>query len=326
MKRTFAILLYIYVFLAAVTAQEVNVTAKFDTSRIFLGDQINYTLTVDKPASFLLSIPVFKDTLQKNLEILKGPVSDTSFLKDGRMRIRNSYLITSFDSGFYRVPPVYAELIGQSGIKRFYSDYAQLEVMRVKIAPADTAAKIYDSINPYKAPLTVGEVLPWVLIILVAASLIWYIMRVIKKIRINKTGEVPVVNPDPAHIIAFRELEKLKEENLCEKGQIKLHYSRLTEIIRQYLENRYGINSLEMTTVETLAELIKAGFKNDENYKKLKTILTGADLVKFAKYNPDASEIVFHFDNSWEFVNSTKIEEPVPASDVEDNGGKEVVV
>jgi hypothetical protein len=326
MKRTFAILLYIYVFLAAVTAQEVNVTAKFDTSRIFLGDQINYTLTVDKPASFLLSIPVFKDTLQKNLEILKGPVSDTSFLKDGRMRIRNSYLITSFDSGFYRVPPVYAELNGQNGIKRFYSDYALLEVMRVKIAPADTAAKIYDIIKPYKAPLTIGEVLPWVLIILVAAALFWYIMRVIKKIRINKTGEVPVVNPDPAHIIAFRELEKLKEENLCEKGQIKLHYSRLTEIIRQYLENRYGINSLEMTTVETLAELIKAGFKNDENYKKLKTILTGADLVKFAKYNPDASEIVFHFDNSWEFVNSTKIEEPVPASDVEDNGRKEVVV
>jgi hypothetical protein len=92
MKRTFAILLYIYVFLAAVTAQEVNVTAKFDTSRIFLGDQINYTLTVDKPASFLLSIPVFKDTLQKNLEILTGPVSDTSFLKDGRIRIRNRFL------------------------------------------------------------------------------------------------------------------------------------------------------------------------------------------------------------------------------------------
>jgi hypothetical protein len=326
MKRTFTILLYIYVFLAGVTAQEVNVTAKFDTSRIFLGDQIHYTLTVDKPASFVLSIPVFKDTIQKNLEILKGPVSDTSFLKDGRIRIRNSYLITSFDSGFYRVPPVYAELKEQSGIKRFYSDYAQLEVMRVKIAPADTAAKIYDIIKPYKAPITIGEIIPWVMIVLVAAALIWYIMRVIKKIRINKRGEEPVVNPDPAHIIAFRELEKLKEEKLCEKGEIKLYYSRLTEILRQYLENRYGINSLEMTTAETLAELTKAGFKNDENYKKLKTILTGADLVKFAKYNPDASETVFHFDTAWEFVNSTKIEEPVPVPDVENKGGKEVAV
>ena len=52
----------------------------------------------------------------------------------------------------------------EDGLKRFYSDYSMLEVMRVKIAPADTTAKIFDIIKPYKAPVTIGEILPWVLI------------------------------------------------------------------------------------------------------------------------------------------------------------------
>ena len=39
---------------------------------------------------------------------------------------------------------------------------------------------------------------------------------------------------------------------------------------------------MELTTVETLAELKKTGIKEDETYRKLRTVLTGADLVKFA--------------------------------------------
>jgi hypothetical protein len=66
---------------------------------------------------------------------------------------------------------------------------------------------------------------------------------------------------------------------------------------------------MEMTTVETLAELTKSGFREDENYRKLRTILTGADLVKFAKYNPEPSENELHFDYAWEFVKFTIIDD-----------------
>jgi hypothetical protein len=319
MKLFKAILIFAFMSSAVASAQEVNVKAAFDTSRIFLGDQINYTITVDKPVGFILTVPVLKDTLQKNLEILKGPLTDTSFLKDGRIRIRNRYLVTSFDSGFYQVQPAYAEMITATGIKRFYSDYAALEVMRVKIAPADTTAKIFDIIKPYRAPVTLGEILPWVLIAAVAAALIWYVIRTIKRLRHKKSGKPVEIITEPAHIIAFRELEKLKEEKLWQKGEIKPYYSRLTEIVRQYLENRFRIYSLELTTPETLSELKKTGFRDDENFRRLKTILTGADLVKFAKYNPEASENELHFDLAGEFVKGTKIEEAVPsaAKDVE---------
>ncbi|MBK7480262.1 MAG: hypothetical protein IPI69_11465 [Bacteroidales bacterium] len=95
---------------------------------------------------------------------------------------------------------------------------------------------------------------------------------------------------EPAHVIAFRELELLRDEQLWQKGETKRYYTRLTEIIRQYLENRYGVNSLELTTSETLEALLKTGFKKNELYKRLRSVLNQADLVKFAKYKPDPVE------------------------------------
>jgi len=306
MKRYSAILLLIYVIFFRLDAQEVKVTAAFDSSRIFIGDQTHFIVTIDKPVSYFLSIPVFRDSLQKNIEILKGPSVDTSFLKDGRLRIRQKYLVTSFDSGYYQVPPVYAEMKGENGIKRFYSDYSQLNVMRVKIAPQDTTSKIFDIIKPYKAPLTLGEVLPWILLFLLILGAGWYLYRIIKKIRKKNTGEVVELPKDPAHVIAFRQLDELREEKLWQKGDIKGYYTRLTEIIRLYLENRFSVYSMELTTLETLAELRKTGFSEDESYRKLRTVLTGADLVKFAKFKPEPSENELQFNYAWEFVEKTK--------------------
>ncbi|MDO9341365.1 MAG: hypothetical protein Q7T72_12680, partial [Bacteroidales bacterium] len=293
--------IYLYISIISAFSQEVNVTSSFDTSKIFIGDQIKFTITIDQPSDLRLTLPLFKDTLCKNIEILSGPVIDTSS-QGGRIKIIGKYLVTSFDSGFYQIPPVFAEMKNQNGMKRFYSDYSQLEVMRVKIAPPDTTAKIYDIIKPYRAPLTIGEVLPWVLLVALLGTLVWLAIRFIRKLKKSKKGVEAVIDPDPAHIIAFRELEKLREEQLWQKGEIKYYYTKLTEILRQYLENRFRVFSLELTTTETLAALVKSGFKKDGSYNQLKTVLTGADLVKFAKYNPEPPENESHFQNSWDFV------------------------
>jgi hypothetical protein len=323
MKRYSVIILLIYAAFCRINAQEVKVTSKFDSTRIFIGDQTNFIVTIDKPVNYILSIPVFKDSLQKNIEILKGPSVDTSFLKDGKMRIRQKYLVTSFDSGFYQVPPMYAEMKGENGIKRFYSDYSQLKVMRVKITPQDTTSKIFDIIKPYKAPITIGEVLPWILLFLFLSGAGWYLFRIIKKIRKKKTGGVMELPKDPAHVVAFRQLEQLQEEKLWQKGDIKGYYTRLTEIIRLYLENRFNVYSMELTTLETLTELRKTGFKEDESYRKLRTVLTGADLVKFAKFNPEPSDNELQFNYAWEFVEKTKLLQEIFDKQEESNSNKE---
>ncbi len=200
--------------------QDVKVTSAFDSTRIFIGDQIKFTVTVDQPEGLKLALPVFKDTLVKNIEILSGPVIDSAREK-GRLKIIQKYLITSFDSGRYQIPPVFVEIKNENGLKRFYSDYSLLEVMRVRIAPADTVAKIFDIIKPYRAPVTVGDILPWVLIAAVIGALAWFAVRYIRKLRSSRGEIEEIVIPDPAHIIAFRELEKLRDEKLWQKGEIK---------------------------------------------------------------------------------------------------------
>src|SRR4030066_677548 len=316
------ILLASGVFLTS-EGQDVTVSAAFDSSRIYIGDQINYTITVDQPSDLTLVLPWLKDTLCKNIEILSGPVFDSAGIDNERLRITSKYIVTSFDSGFYQVPPTYAEIRNESGIKRFYSEYSPLEVMRVKIAPADTSARIFDIIEPYRVPVTVGEILPWLLLAALAAAAVWGIIKLLRRFRRKKKEPEIFINPDSAHVIAFRDLEKLRDEQLWQKGEVKLYYSRLTEILRQYLENRYVVYSLEMTTSETLEALAKTGFKKDNLYTSLKTILNGADLVKFAKYKPDPMENDVHFQNSWAFVEATMVRgEPVTDEEIKETGEK----
>jgi hypothetical protein len=316
-----AILLIITLYLPS-RGQDVTVSALFDTSRIYLGDQTWYSILIEQPADIEISIKPLKDSLVKNIEILSGPLSDTSDIGNGRLRLISKYLVTSFDSGYYRVPPVYAEIISKSGIKRYYSDYSLLEVLRVKIAPPDTASKIFDIIKPYRAPLTAGEILPWVLLAILIAAIIRGAVWLIKKFGKAKVIAEPVINPDPAHVIAFRDLERLRDEKLWQNGEVKLYYTRLTEILRQYLENRYKVFSLEMTTSETLEALVKTGFKKDESFQILKTILNGSDLVKFAKFKPESSDNETHFENAWKFVEMTRQKEEI-VSEAENNNKKE---
>jgi len=304
-------------------SQEVEIKSSFDTSSIYIGDQISYTIEISQPAKLKLTIPLFKDTLYKNIEIISGPVTDSS-INDGRINIIQKYRITSFDSGRYQLPPVYAESKEGSSIKRYYSEYSLLEVKRVPIAPADTTAQIFDIIKPYRAPVTLGEILPWVLLGILLAALIWLSVRYFRRYRNKKEGIEPLITEDPAHVIAFRDLTILREEQLWQKGEIKYYYTRLTEILRQYLENRYGVYSLEMTTSETLDALVRTGFKKENSYQLLKGVLTGADLVKFAKYNPEPSENDIHFQSSWEFVEATKMVDIQPSNPIIAEAGKEV--
>jgi hypothetical protein len=139
-----------------------------------------------------------------------------------------------------------------------------------------------------------------------AGTLTWAALRYFKKFIKSETVAESFIPSEPAHVIAFRELEKLKSEELWQKGEIKRYYTTLTEILRQYLENRYRVFSLELTTFETLEALVKTGFKKNGSYNDLKSVLTGADLVKFAKYNPTAEENELHFQNSWNFVLATR--------------------
>lgn len=326
MKYVVSVILFSFLILPQIEGQEVSVSARLDTTRILIGDQITYTLTVEKPDGIEVHIPQLTDTLAKNVEIISGPVSDTTLLDNERICITDKYLITSFYPGQYQIKPVYVEVKSENTVKRYFSDYTWLEVLRVNIAPADTTARIFDIVGPRKAPVTAGELLPWVLMGVAGAILIYFLVRLLSRLKVSKSAPEATVNIEPAHIIAFRELENLKEEKLWQKGEVKKYYTLLTEIIRRYLENRFGIWSMELTTDETLRALTVKGFPKNGAYKKLETVLTGADLVKFAKYKPLTDENESSWEDSWNFVSETMLKDEADAENEAEpeEKGKEV--
>jgi hypothetical protein len=300
-------------------SQEVRIKAEIDTSSIFTGDQIRFIVRMEKPAGLDISLYRFSDTIVKNIEIIRGPDRDTIPLENGLVTVSDSYLITSFDSGRYEIPPVYAEVTTESGLKRYYGDYIYLEVKRPDISPPDTTRQFFDIIGPYRAPVTAGEVLPWVLAAMAAALIAYYSFRYFRS-RKRKEEHFDITEPvEAAHIIAYRNLEKLKSEKLWQKGLFKEYYSTLSDILRSYIDQRYGMNSMESTTGEIMNDIRNHNCTETEVSELLKQVLELSDLVKFARVIPEASDCELSMEQSWSFVSQTrKVRQPETSDDGED--------
>ncbi|MFO7658437.1 MAG: hypothetical protein R6W78_15375, partial [Bacteroidales bacterium] len=181
-----------------------------------------------------------------------------------------------------------------------------LEVLPFQL---DTTNTIRDIKAIEKAPLSFTEVYPFVLAVLFIGVLIWFALYYLKKKKNNQPIISRIKTEEPPHIIAMRELEALRAGKLWQRKEVKLYYSRLTEIIRRYLERRYKILAMEQTTDEIMTELVAGRLIQPEDLKILKMMLERADLVKFAKGDPLPDENEQHYDNACKFVNSTKFNE-----------------
>ena len=159
----------------------------------------------------------------------------------------------------------------------------------------------------------------WIpLIILILLAIIGAIIYLI--IRKNKKGYFFTPPPLlPPHVRAMKSLDKIKAEKIWQQDRHKEFYTQITDVLRRYIHERYGINSLEMTSNEILS-IIRAKSEEDSVYNNLKQVLLVADLVKFAKYKPYIDENDLSLMNSYFFVNQTKEDDPLPDKEEEDEG------
>lgn len=306
LKYLTAIWLLMAAALLPLASQEIQVKAALDTGIVLAGDHVWFSVTVNQPQDIKLNLLRFNDTIVKNLEILRGPLTDTVRHKEGMLTIRDRYLLTSFDSGRYEIPPVYAEMTTTDGLRRFYSDYNYLMVNRVNITPPDSAMQFFDIIPPYRVPVTAGEILSWVLVALVASAIVVIIIWLLKRKMKNKTGPEPVEILEAAHVYAYRRLEKLRNEKLWQRKRFKEYYSGLSDILRSYMDLRFGLNTMESATSDILSHVAENGIIEGEAYDALRQVLGLADMVKFARLIPDSSDCELSLDQSWSFVSLTR--------------------
>jgi hypothetical protein len=193
----------------------------------------------------------------------------------------------------------------------------------VFIAPpvgADVSSPDSLEIEPIKPILTeaknISDYLIYIYIIgglLLAAIAYWLFVRWQKNKESVPQPVVEEVIHIPAHTQALTALSSLREEQLWQKGAVKEYQSRLTFIIREYLENRYDVPALESTT-EEIVRNISTGDMELSDVDSLKRILQVADLVKFAKAKPDESIHERFMDEAEGFVNRTK-KDNTPSTD-----------
>jgi hypothetical protein len=305
----------------AAFSQDITVSSLPDTTVMLIGDQTGFTVKATMPGNVRAELSTATDTLAGKIIVLRRDPRDTFSSPDGSMTITDRYLVTSFDTGTFRIPPFYAEVTKGDSVLRYFSDVSFLKVIRPDITPPDSTNVIFDIVPPRAAPVTFAEVLPWLVIAAIAAVVLYLLARFLPRNPLRRLVRPPAP-PEPAHVIALRELQSLRAEELWQKGEIKEYYSRLTDILRRYIDNRYGISSPELTTDETVRMLQKASVTTREQMSLVKELLSLSDMVKFAKYLPEAALHESSFDDAVRFVEETKLIEMVQEEET-GKGGKD---
>lgn len=285
-----------------------SVSFDLEPREITVGDQIEMVLRLRAPADASIIWPgpeqlspaeiISMDTLR--------PAGDERSVR---------YILSVFETGRIDLPDLPILISQEDAVDTVWVDPGTVEVISV-LEPADSLADIRDVHPPVALALTFKEILPYLIVVLAvlilatAAYLMWRKWR-------KKRGEIPEWTPPPrpAHETALRRLEDLRLKRLWQNGYSKEFHSELTEIIKEYIGDRFEFIAPEMTT-EDLFACRKRWSSDEESFLLVRRILTCADLVKFARFKPDPRENDRCLDSGFQYVEATqKREETINITD-----------
>ncbi len=286
-------------------AQEATVTAKIDKKTFLIGEQTLLHFEVQQPINAVILWPKIQDTLSEHVEVISFQKADTFKLETGIIRIDLQYLITSFDSGRWAIPPqiFQFQITGDTQKVDLATDSLFIDVQNVTV---DLQKEINDIKPILDEPKTWRDYLPyflWTLLALAMAALGYYIYKRLK----NKQPLLPLPKKPalPAHLLALQKLDKLSAMKLWQQGDPKEFYSQLTDILREYMEKRFQFAAMEMVSSDIILHLEKIAISKDLKEQSAK-VLRAADYVKFAKSQPLADENDLAMRWGYVFVNETK--------------------
>jgi hypothetical protein len=292
-----------------VVAQDVplSVKAEIDRQQAYVGDRLRFTLTlVADSATSVDSIPV-GDNLG-DFDVL-GRRYDLSGDGSGGLRHTVDFDLAVYKTGQFWIP--------QIPIRFIHADSTTSEIMTDSLAVVIMSVAGGDSlvdIKGLKPQVYFGSQFPWLYVIaaaiVIAGLLIWMWRR---RKKAEAIAEAKPVDTRPPWVIADEALRKLRESGLLASGEFKLFYLELTDILRAYIEPRFGVDALDRTTSELREDLTQISL-DDHYYSLLFELFDSADLVKFAKLRPEMSQAESDFQKGWQFVQGTGEKRPVGVS------------
>lgn len=303
-----AILLACLLLGGPLSAQEVNIKASVDSANVLIGDQLRLKFEIEQAKDIQLKLPHFTDTITQSVEVVEAHPLDTLATADAKLlSFVQELTIQSFDTGLQVIPAQEfkyqidtTEHLLQSNPVAFYVHPG---------FPVDSIQHPVGLKAPYEAPINLAEASPYLLGIILLAAIaffIFYYLNYLAKKRAGKEDEGP---KEPAHIIALRELDRIKTAEVWKnEARAKEYFIDLSDAVRTYIQNRYSINALEYTTMEIMhAFKSRKDLLEKKNHDQLKALLELADLVKFAKLTPQDEECERSLSTAFLFVKDTMV-------------------
>ena len=291
------------------SAQKTLIDVKIDSAAILIGEQtaLHVTVTTDKDKSVQIVIP--NDTLMQGVEVLNLSKRDTTMIENDRMLIKQDLLLTSFDSSLYLLPPL--KVI--DGVDTVSSEQLALKVSTIPVN-VDKPEEFNDIKTVWKPPFVLADYYPIIFGVLLAILLIALLVYVVKRIR-SQRSLVPFKKEEPKlppYEQAIKELDEIKAQKIWQQGRNKEYYTLITETLRRYIVDRFGVNAMEMTSGEIL-EALQSQEEALPVIDRVKQIMELSDFVKFAKWHPLPDENDLSLSNAYAFVNGTKKVETMQA-------------
>jgi len=310
MKRT----VFLIVLAASVLCvrSQVSVEAEIDYIQIFVGQQAHVTLSATAKENAKVEFPQWKPTeeITPGVEVLACQEAGDRSQDNGFVTRKMVYTMTSFDDTLYYLPPMTVKIDG----KPYKSKSLALKVMTIEVdtlhaeqffGPKDVQDNPF-LWSDWSGPFW-GSVL---MLVLMAAGYYFYL-----RFRDNKPiiSRIRIVKRLLPHQKAMKEIEQIKADKMVTAENSKEYYTKLTDTLRKYIEERYGFSAMEMTSSEIIDRLMatinqESGDRRQESMDELRQLFTTADLVKFAKYSTLINENDANLVNAINFINQTKLE------------------
>lgn len=277
--------------------QAVDVRAALDSNTLLIGAQTQLHLEVRKPKDLYVQFPIFQDTLSRTIEILTVSALDSTE-EEGAILIRQSLLLTSFDSGYHLIPP-FPFIVEGDAKDTFKTNTLGLEVLLV---PIDTT----QAIKPIKGPIQVpGSWWP-VLYVLFGALVLLALFLYFRNRKVEeKEPEIVQILKQAPYQKALEALEATKKDRLWQSGAVKVYYSNITDILRVYIEEQFGVPAVEQISEEIISNLKSKQVLSVEQLEQLQALMGLSDLVKFAKGKPKPQENEQIMEKAIAFVEET---------------------
>lgn len=283
-------------------AQDLKAVARADSTDLLIGSALGLEVELSYPEGIEPLWPFWQDQLGSFLIIEQGQIEKVQ--AEAGLMMRQRLTLINFDSGYQQIPII--ELKGVQG-KDTLLRATQPIGIEVYTHPVDTAKAFVEIIEPLSAPVVFREILPYLVLALLAigiAIFIWWYRRYkAKKEQEAFVEQKPRILPQ---VIARARLREIETAQYWQQGNVKTYYSELSNVLREYLENRYRILALESTTDEILNDLKETKFPGNQ-YQPLRSFLEMADLAKFAKFKPSVEECQASMTYAQEMIKATQL-------------------